>query len=68
MPPDDPIDPADAPPSYLPPAVFQPGAVAVTSADGQVVPRLIIEAGDAAGWRYVEFFAANIDNENTRRA
>ena len=68
MPPDDPIDPAAAPPSYLPPAVFQPGAVAVTPADGQVVPKLIIEAGDAAGWRHVEFFAANIDNENTRRA
>jgi site-specific recombinase XerD len=25
-------------------------------------------AGDAAGWRYVEFFTANIRNPNTRRA
>jgi hypothetical protein len=35
-----------------------------------LVPALIADAGDAAGWRYVEFFAANIDNDNdnTRRA
>jgi integrase len=29
---------------------------------------LIAAAGDAAGWRYVEFFTANIRNPNTRRA
>jgi hypothetical protein len=29
------------------------------------VPALIANAGDAAGWRYVEFF---IRNPNTRRA
>jgi hypothetical protein len=29
---------------------------------------LIADAGDAAGWRYVEFFTANIRNPNTRRA
>ena len=33
-----------------------------------VVPALIADAGDAAGWRYVEFFTANIRNPNTRRA
>jgi hypothetical protein len=43
-----------------PPAVFQANAVTVTPAGRQLVPTLIIEAGDAAGWRYVEFFAANI--------
>jgi site-specific recombinase XerD len=32
------------------------------------VPALVVNAGDQAGWRYVEFFAANINNENTRRA
>jgi len=32
------------------------------------VPALIAAAGDAAGWRYVEFFAANIENPHTRRA
>jgi hypothetical protein len=29
---------------------------------------LIVRAGDQAGWRYVEFFTANIHNPNTRRA
>jgi site-specific recombinase XerD len=30
--------------------------------------RLIANEGDAAGWRYVEFFTANINNAHTRRA
>jgi site-specific recombinase XerD len=33
-----------------------------------VVPQLIVDAGEAAAWRYVEFFTANIRNANTRRA
>lgn len=33
-----------------------------------MVPALIAEAGAPAGWRYVEFFAANIRNPHTRRA
>src|SRR5438874_10387673 len=33
-----------------------------------VVPALIADLGDAAGWRYVEFFTANIRNPHTRRA
>jgi hypothetical protein len=33
-----------------------------------LVPALTADAGDAAGWRYVEFFTANIRNPNTRRA
>ena len=33
-----------------------------------MVPALIAELGDQASWRYVEFFAANIRNPNTRRA
>jgi site-specific recombinase XerD len=33
-----------------------------------LVPALIADAGDAAGWRYVKFFTANIRNPNTRRA
>jgi hypothetical protein len=32
------------------------------------VPALIADAGDAAGWRYVEFYTANIRNPHTRRA
>jgi site-specific recombinase XerD len=33
-----------------------------------VVPTLIADAGDAAGWRYIDFFTSNIRNANTRRA
>jgi hypothetical protein len=32
------------------------------------VPALIAELGDQAGWRYVEFFTANINNDHTQRA
>ena len=39
-----------------------------TSADTHLVPALIADAGEQAGWRYVEFFTANIRNPNTRRA
>jgi site-specific recombinase XerD len=49
------------------PAVIPPGAV-VTPTDTHLVPALIAEAGEQAGWRYVEFFAANIRNPHTRRA
>ena len=34
----------------------------------QVVPALVACEGDAAAWRYIEFFTANIRNPNTRRA
>jgi len=49
------------------PAIVQQSAVA-TPADTYIVPALIAAAGDQAGWRYVEFFAANIRNPHTRRA
>jgi site-specific recombinase XerD len=32
------------------------------------VPSLIADVGEPAAWRYVEFFAANLRNPNTRRA
>jgi hypothetical protein len=32
-----------------------------------VIPALIANAGDAAGWRYVEFFTANIRNPHAAR-
>lgn len=32
------------------------------------LPTLIADAGDRAGWRFIEFFTANIRNANTRRA
>lgn len=49
------------------PTIIQPGALALTS-EARLVPALIADAGEAAGWRYVEFFTANIRNPNTRRA
>jgi hypothetical protein len=57
-PPDD-LDP----PARLP-AVIPRGVVAVAADPVALVPALIA----AAGWRYVEFFTANIRNPNTRRA
>ncbi len=49
------------------PAVFLPGALTVP-VDTYIVPALIADLGDQAGWRYVEFFTANIHNDHTRRA
>jgi site-specific recombinase XerD len=34
----------------------------------RLVPVLIADASEQASWRYVEFFTANINNPNTRRA
>jgi site-specific recombinase XerD len=49
------------------PAVRRAGAL-VAVADTYVVPALIADVGEQAGWRYVEFFTANINNPHTRRA
>src|SRR3984893_16361116 len=49
------------------PAVAEPGTLTIKT-DTYVVPALTADAGDAAAWRYVEFFTANIRNPNTRRA
>jgi site-specific recombinase XerD len=65
----EPPDPDPGPPAQLP-AVISPSAV-VAAADIDpvaLVPALIAAAGDDAGWRYVEFFTANIRNPHTRRA
>jgi len=50
------------------PAIIEPAALPAPTPSTYVVPALIADAGEAAGWRYVEFFAANINNPNTRRA
>ena len=51
------------------PAVIPPGPLAIPDpADTCLVPALVAAAGDAAGWRYIEFFTANIRNPHTRRA
>jgi hypothetical protein len=49
------------------PSIVTPGALA-TPTDTYIVPALIAYLGDAANWRYVEFFTANINNDHTRRA
>jgi site-specific recombinase XerD len=33
-----------------------------------LIPALIVNAGEQAGWRYIDFFTANIRNPHTRRA
>jgi hypothetical protein len=48
------------------PAIIAPGALTTTT-DTYIMPALIAEAGAAAGWRFVEFFTANINNDHTRR-
>src|SRR5689334_20596712 len=52
------------------PAVLPSGALAPTTSGDTLymVPALIADLGDQAAWRYIEFFAANIRNPNTRRA
>jgi len=48
-------------------AIIPPGDLTPLP-DGHLVPALIADAGEQAGWRYVEFFTANIRNPHTRRA
>src|ERR1700732_1070062 len=51
------------------PAIIAPAALPTAArADTYIVPALIADLGDQAGWRYVEFFTANIRNPHTRRA
>ena len=40
----------------------------LTRAGLEALPRAIGRAGEAAAWRFVEFFAATIRNRNTRAA
>src|SRR6202162_1769846 len=65
-----PLDPRPTDPPNQLPAIIRPAAVTspIDAYAATLVPALIADAGDAAGWRYVEFFTANIRNPNTRRA
>jgi site-specific recombinase XerD len=47
--------------------IIRPGAL-TPMPDAHLVPALIADAGDAAAWRYIEFFTVNIRNPHTRRA
>jgi hypothetical protein len=62
----DPTDPLSQLPAIIPPAALATSTSAEPPADLHLVPALIADAGDAAGWRYVEFFTANIRNPHTR--
>src|ERR1051325_5922769 len=58
---------SDQPRSQIP-ATIQQAEVAVDQRARNIVPALIADLGEAAAWRYVEFFTANIRNPHTRRA
>jgi site-specific recombinase XerD len=60
-------DPGGSPETSTSFIIIEPTAV-VASAAAHVVPALIADLGAQAGWRYVEFFTANIRNPHTRRA
>ena len=50
------------------PAIIPSTALTAQSGTCIIVPVLIAGAGEAAGWRYVEFFAVTINNAHARRA
>src|SRR3954453_9906915 len=58
---------SDQPTSQLP-ATLTSTEIASKPRALNIVPALIANLGDAAAWRYVEFFTANIRNAHTRRA
>jgi site-specific recombinase XerD len=49
-------------------AVAPVGSALTPHAGGHTVPVLVLEAGEQAAWRFIDFFTANIRNPNTRRA
>ena len=49
-------------------ARLSPAVTTVLAEQNFIVPILVAELGDAAAWRYVEFFTSNVRNPNTRRA
>jgi site-specific recombinase XerD len=61
---------AMAPPDddHLPALIERSTLATAAPVDTYIVPALIIRAGNQAGWRYLEFFTANINNDHTRRA
>jgi hypothetical protein len=50
------------------PAVADPAAVAVVLRSSLPVPAMVANAGANASRRFLEFFAASIENDNTRMA
>jgi hypothetical protein len=54
------------PPADQLPAIIEPGAL-TPMPDTHLVPALIAASGEQAGWRYVEFFTANIRQGGSNR-
>ena len=48
--------------------VIGDGNAALALPDGLHLPRLITDAGEKATWRFINFFTAEIENDNTRAA
>jgi len=44
------------------------GTQALALPEGLQLPRLIADAGEKASWRFINFFTAEIENDNTRMA
>src|SRR2546430_9451496 len=55
-------------PSELTPKLVSKSDETLASAGASGVPAVVLAAGKKAGLRFIEFFAANIRNPNTRRA
>ena len=55
-------------PGTLLPTVRVAAGVVSSPVNGHVVPALVASLGEAASWRFIEFFTANIRNPHTRRA
>ena len=63
------LDPAIEPvhlPATIVPAMS--GGLTTPLPATHLIPNLVAAEGDAASWRYVDFFTSNIRNPNTRRA
>src|SRR2546423_13153159 len=50
------------------PAVIDQGEITAELHTPYILPAIIADLGEQAGWRYIEFFTANIRNPHTRRA
>jgi site-specific recombinase XerD len=61
-------DPAGSPQTSTSLAILEAAPLSTPPTDTHLVPAIIADVGDQAGWRYVEFFTANIRNPHTRRA
>ncbi len=44
------------------------GLAPLAPAESIPLPAIILDVGERAGWRFLEFFTANIPNDNTRAA